>query len=44
MSAKEDKIFVLLEDDLALCEFACTSKFNVQETLRAGLDEMREQG
>lgn len=37
-------IYEVLEEDLALCEFACTSKYEVQKTLRAGLDELREQG
>lgn len=37
-------IYEVLPEDLALCEFACTSKYEVQKTLRAGLDEMREQG
>ncbi len=37
-------IYEVVEEDMALCEFVCTSKFNVQETLRKGLDLMREQG
>ena len=34
----------LTEEDLALCEFVCTSKIPVQKILREGLDMMREQG
>ena len=34
----------LTEEDLALCEFVCTSKTPVQKILRQGLDMMREQG
>lgn len=37
-------IYEIVEEDLALCEFVCTSKFDVQDTLREGLDYMREQG
>lgn len=33
-------IYELAEEDLALCEFVCTSKINVQEILRKGLDLM----
>ena len=33
----------LSEEDIALCEFACTSKQPLQEILRDGLDMMREQ-
>ena len=36
-------IYEVGEEDLALCEFVCTSKFPVQEVLREGLDYMREQ-
>lgn len=36
-------IYELVEEDLALCEFVCTSKTNVQEILREGLDYMHEQ-
>lgn len=36
-------IYELVEEDLALCEFVCTSKTNVQEILRQGLDYMHEQ-
>lgn len=34
----------LSEEDLALCEFACTSKMPLQKILREGLDLLREQG
>jgi Na+-transporting NADH:ubiquinone oxidoreductase subunit A len=37
-------IYELSEEDLALCEFACTSKMPLQKLLREGLDTMREQG
>lgn len=37
-------IYELSEEDLALCEFACTSKQPLQEILREGLNFMREQG
>ncbi len=33
----------LSEEDLALCEFVCTSKMPLQSILREGLDMMREQ-
>ena len=33
----------LLEEDVALCEFACTSKQPLQKILREGLEIMREQ-
>jgi Na+-transporting NADH:ubiquinone oxidoreductase subunit A len=33
----------LAEEDVALCEFACTSKQPLQKILRQGLDMMREQ-
>ena len=36
-------IHELSEADIALCEFACTSKQPLQKILREGLDEMREQ-
>lgn len=31
-------IYEVIEEDLALCEYACTSKIEVQETLRKGID------
>ena len=34
----------LSEEDVALCEFVCTSKQPLQKILREGLDVMREQG
>ncbi len=34
----------LVEEDIALCEFVCTSKQPLQQILREGLDLMREQG
>lgn len=33
----------LTEEDVAICEFACTSKMPLQKILRDGLDMMREQ-
>lgn len=36
-------IYEVDEEDLALCEFVCTSKVDVQNILREGLDYMREQ-
>ena len=36
-------IYELSEEDLALCEFVCTSKQPLQQILREGLDTMREQ-
>lgn len=35
-------IYELAPEDVALCEFACTSKTNVQDILRQGLDIVRE--
>lgn len=37
-------IYEVIEEDLALCEFVCTSKQPVQKILRDGLDYIREQG
>lgn len=37
-------IYELVEEDVALCEFACTSKQDLQHILRRGLDMMRDQG
>ncbi len=37
-------IHELSEEDVALCEFACTSKQPLQKILREGLDFVREQG
>jgi Na+-transporting NADH:ubiquinone oxidoreductase subunit A len=36
-------LFELSEEDVALCEFACTSKQPLQKILREGLEVMREQ-
>ncbi len=36
-------IYELVEEDLALCEFVCTSKQQVQDILREGLDYVRSQ-
>jgi len=33
-------IYEVIEEDLALCEFVCTSKMDVQEMLRKGIDLM----
>lgn len=37
-------IYELVEEDVALCEFVCTSKQDIQAILRKGLEMMREQG
>jgi Na+-transporting NADH:ubiquinone oxidoreductase subunit A len=37
-------IHELIEEDIALCEFVCTSKQPLQQILRTGLDMMYEQG
>jgi Na+-transporting NADH:ubiquinone oxidoreductase subunit A len=37
-------IHELVEEDVALCEFACTSKQPLQQILRQGLDMVQEQG
>lgn len=37
-------IYELVEEDLALCEFVCSSKQDVQAILRRGLNMMIEQG
>lgn len=34
----------LVEEDVALCEFVCTSKMPLQKILREGLDEVHAQG
>ena len=36
-------IYELVEEDIALCEFVCTSKQPLQKILRQGLEVMREQ-
>ena len=33
-------IYEVVEEDLALCEYACTSKIKVQDTLRKGIESM----
>lgn len=37
-------IYEVVEEDLALCEFVCTSKQPVQQILREGIDNMIAQG
>lgn len=37
-------LYEVVEEDLALCEFACTSKQPLQKILRGGLTLMQEQG
>ena len=37
-------IYELTEEDIAVCEFVCTSKMPLQSILRDGLEMMREQG
>jgi Na+-transporting NADH:ubiquinone oxidoreductase subunit A len=37
-------IYEVVEEDMALCEFVCTSKMPVQAILREGLDLMRKEG
>lgn len=37
-------IYEVIEEDLAICEFVCTSKQPVQQTLRDGINYMFEQG
>ena len=37
-------IYELAEEDLALCEFVCTSKMDVQQILRQGLDYIKTEG
>ncbi|MEZ4960607.1 MAG: Na(+)-translocating NADH-quinone reductase subunit A [Saprospiraceae bacterium] len=37
-------IHELVEEDLAICEYVCTSKQPLQQILRQGLDMMHEQG
>ncbi len=36
-------IYEVIEEDMALCEFVCTSKTEVQEILRGGLDLMHKE-
>jgi len=37
-------IYELVEEDIAICEFVCTSKQPLQKILRDGLDYVKEQG
>jgi Na+-transporting NADH:ubiquinone oxidoreductase subunit A len=37
-------IHEVVEEDLALCEFACTSKQPLQKILREGIDMMIKEG
>ena len=37
-------LYELVEEDIAICEFACTSKQPLQRILRQGLETMRAQG
>ncbi len=37
-------IYEVVEEDMALCEFVCTSKIDVQEILREGLELMEAEG
>jgi len=36
-------IYEVIEEDMALCEFVCTSKTDVQDILRTGLDLIRKE-
>jgi Na+-transporting NADH:ubiquinone oxidoreductase subunit A len=36
-------IYEVAPEDFALCEFVCTSKINVQEIVREGLDLIYEE-
>jgi Na+-transporting NADH:ubiquinone oxidoreductase subunit A len=36
-------IYEIVEEDLALCEYACTSKIKVQDIVRQGLDLMMKE-
>jgi len=36
-------IYEVIEEDMALCEVICTSKTDVQEILRRGLDLIRKE-
>ncbi len=36
-------IYEVIEEDMALCEVVCTSKTDVQEILRKGLDLIRKE-
>lgn len=36
-------IYEVAPEDFALCEFVCTSKINIQDTIRKGLDEVQRE-
>ena len=36
-------IYEVAPEDFALCEFVCTSKINIQEIIREGLDLIAEE-
>ena len=36
-------IYEVAPEDFALCEFVCTSKINIQEIIREGLDIIAEE-
>jgi len=36
-------IYEVLPEDFALCEFACTSKVNIQQVVENGLADMRKE-
>ena len=36
-------IYEVAPEDFALCEYACTSKINVQDIVRKGLDVVQEE-
>ena len=36
-------LYEVIEEDMALCEFVCSSKIQVQEILRSGLDLIRKE-
>jgi Na+-transporting NADH:ubiquinone oxidoreductase subunit A len=36
-------IYEVVEEDLALCEFVCTSKIDVQDILRRGIEVMMKE-
>ena len=37
-------IYEVVEEDMALCEFVCTSKMEVQKILREGMDLIISEG
>jgi Na+-transporting NADH:ubiquinone oxidoreductase subunit A len=36
-------IYEVAPEDFALCEFVCTSKINIQDEIRAGLDLIKKE-